>query len=353
MEELIQNCVGIDVAQNELVCSFAQRTGLGNINIIANAVFVNSEKGFKALLKWQQKIKPLETPIQFVMEATGVYHQRCVHFLHANGYDVSVVLPNKAMHFMKTLHIKTITDQTSANALAQMGIEKQLENWEAPHPLYNQLKHYSRERNRLVEERSAIKNLIHAEKAGEESGPKTIKRMEKRVELMNKQIKEVEKDMKELIATDAELKRKLEFITSIPGVGFITAASIVGETQGFRNIENKRQLVSYAGLDIVVKNSGTSVRSKPRISKRGNKHIRKAVHLPALSAIRNDENMKSIFVRLVSKHGIKMKAVVAVQRKILQLMYTLWVKEQMYDADHYQKNLGQVANAPALTKLIE
>jgi transposase len=103
----------------------------------------------------------------------------------------------------------------------------------------------------------------------------------------------------------------------------LTAATVLGETNGFDLIRNKRQITSYAGLDVKQKDSGTSVHKKPRISKRGNKHLRKALHMSALCYIRCNDNSKAIFVRLVSRNGIKMQAVVAVQRRLLELMYIL------------------------------
>ena len=60
------------------------------------------------------------------------------------------------------------------------------------------------------------------------------------------------------------------------------------------------------------------------------------MHLPALSAIRHDERFKAVFARLVSRHGIKMKAAVAVQRKLLEMMYTLFSKQMKYDKDYLQ-----------------
>jgi len=127
-------------------------------------------------------------------------------------------------------------------------------------------------------------------------------------------------------------------ICTIPGIGLLTAAIILGETNGFELIRNKRQLTSYAGLDVKEKQSGTSVKGVPRISKRGNKNLRKAMHLPALSAIRYDERFKAIFIRLVSKHGKKMKAAVAIQRKLLEMTYTLYKKQEKYDNAYLTKN---------------
>ncbi len=124
---------------------------------------------------------------------------------------------------------------------------------------------------------------------------------------------------------------------SLSGIGNLTAASVLGETNGFDLIRNRRQLASYAGFDIKEKQSGTSIRGKARISKRGNKHLRKTMHMPALAAIRSDERFKDIFIRLVSKHGIRMKAVVAVQRKLLELMYIIHKNQTPYEKEYLKK----------------
>jgi len=98
---------------------------------------------------------------------------------------------------------------------------------------------------------------------------------------------------------DKKIAVDMENITSIPGVGRTTALAILGETNGFELIRNKRQLVSYAGLDVAEKTSGTSVKHKTRISKKGNVHIRKAIYYPALSAIKNSECHKEFYKRIV------------------------------------------------------
>ena len=85
------------------------------------------------------------------------------------------------------------------------------------------------------------------------------------------------------------------------------------------------------------KQSGTSVKGKPKISKKGNRYLRKAMHLPALAAIRHDERFKAIFVRLVGKHGIKMKAAVAVQRKLLEMIFTIYKNRTAYDKEYFKK----------------
>ena len=136
---------------------------------------------------------------------------------------------------------------------------------------------------------------------------------------------------------DVELQQEIEKICTIPGIGWLTAVIVLAETNGFELIRNKKQLTSYAGLDVKEKLSGTSVKGKPRISKNGNRSLRKAMHLPALTAVRWDENFKSIYARLVSKHGIKMKALVAIQRKLLEMIYVLFKNKTKYDKEYENK----------------
>ncbi|WP_216593828.1 transposase [Flavihumibacter sp. ZG627] len=140
-----------------------------------------------------------------------------------------------------------------------------------------------------------------------------MERIKKRIAFVDNQLKEIRTELTGLLNQDAEIKQLIKQLCTLPGVGLLTAITVVAETNGFELIRNKRQLASYAGLDVREKQSGTSVKGKPTISKKGNRFLRKAMHLPALAAIRCDERFKAVFDRLVARHGIKMKAVVAVQ----------------------------------------
>lgn len=123
-------------------------------------------------------------------------------------------------------------------------------------------------------------------------------------------------------------------MSSAVGVGEITAATVLGELNGFELIRNKRQVASYAGFDVIEKKSGTSVRGKSKISKRGNKYLRKAMYMPALTAVKHDDRFKAIYARLISRHGIKMKALTAIQRKLLEMMYTIFKTRKPYDRNY-------------------
>ena len=338
----IKQCVGIDCGLQELVVAYGVMDESYDVKILSNTKFSNNEKGFKQLLSWSKKLNPQSGEVVYVIEATGVYHEKISLYLHEQLCRISVLLPNRAKAFLKTLSVKTVNDKVSAQMLAQFGLEKKLDAWQPPQPVYNDLRQLTRERDQLIGEQTQVKNQLHAEKSGAWPNAGSIKRMQQRIRFLSKQIEEIEKEISGVLEKESWLKKKIKNVCTIKGVGLLTAVTVVAETNGFNLIRNKKQLVSYAGLDVITKDSGTSVKSKPRISRKGNKYLRKCLHYPALTSIRSTDQMKALFVRLVSKHGIKMKAVVAVQRKILELIYILWKKDEAYDPDyHSKKKKGQ------------
>jgi transposase len=337
MAKVVKQVVGIDVAQDELVVCFGKQYEDFSFKIISRKKFINEKSGFEKLMKWLEPLTDKEAHLCFVMEATGVYHENFAYYLSGKGYNVSIILPNKMSNYFKTLTVKTITDDTMSEVIMQFGIERKLDNWQAPKGVYRKLQQLTRERSQLIEESTVIKNQVHAEKASAFPSKKSLARCNKRLALLEKQEAEIKAELDELIKSDEEVQRIVILLCSISGIGKLTASTVLGETNGFNLIRNKRQLASYAGFDVIEKQSGTSVKGKSRISKKGNKHLRKAMHLPALSAIRSDERFKAVFARIVSKHGIKMKAAVAVQRKLLEMTYTIFKTGKRYDKKYLQK----------------
>lgn len=343
MRKIVKQAVGIDVAQDELVVCLGRMYDDWTPELHASKTFANSEKGFLSLVKWVSRLCDPSLRVRYVMEATGVYHEALAYFLDGRGLDLSIVLPNKISNYMRTLEVKTITDQTAAQAITRFALERKLDTWVRPKGLFKKLKQLSRERGQLVEERTVLKNQLHAEQAEAQPNKQSIARIKKRIALLDEQQKEIMQEIREWIKTDREVQQLTLLICSLPGVGLVTASILLAETNGFDLIRNKRQLTSYAGLDVKEKQSGTSVKAKPHISKKGNRHLRKAMHMPALAAIRHDERFKAVFARLVAKHGIKMKACVAVQRKLLEMVYVLYKTGKPYDKN-FCKNLCETTS---------
>ena len=341
MKRIVKQVVGIDVAQKELVVSLGGMHEDLSIEIYAFKVFPNTKNGFSTLVSWVQTRVDPNVKVRYVMEATGVYHESLAYYLAQQDCEVSIVLPNKISNYFRTLEVKTITDKTASETIARFGLERKLDLWKRPKPIFKKLRQLTRERDQIVQERTMAKNQLHAEQAEAEPHPSSVSRIQKRITLLNKQEKEIQQEIAKMAKEDLEVSSSIEYIRSITGVGLLTTATVLAETNGFELIRNKRQITSYAGFDVKEKQSGTSVRGKARISKRGNRYLRKAMHLPALAAIKHSERFKGIFVRLVSKHGIKMKAAVAVQRKLLEMIYTIYKTKTLYNEDYLKTKSEQ------------
>lgn len=327
----VKYTVGIDVAKDELVCCMIGLTDSFTIQVLGRKKFSNNDEGFAALYKWALKLTKNSIVPEFVMEATGVYHVSLANHIYDQQAVVGVILPNKISNYMRTLVLKTINDDTSSECIAEYGARHKIAPWVKPDADLLQMRTLTRERENCVKQRAAAKNQKHAAIIAQGEGSSTVMRLEALIALFDAQEKEIEAEIAKLVKANKTLSRKIKHLTSIPGVGLVTAWTVVGETLGFSMITSSRQLVSYAGLDVRTKESGTSVKSKTRISKKGNKHIRKALYFPAFTAVNYNENMSELYERLVSKQGIRMKAAVAVQRKLLVLMYTLWKTDQPFD----------------------
>lgn len=341
MKDIKRQSIGIDVAKEDFAVNFSVCNEMQEIKHLSSRKFQNTDAGFKDFHAWVIKWKNADLPLILVMEATGVYHEKLACSIVDKGFQLAVVLPKRAKDFSKTLKTKATTDKISSQYLAVMGLEKKLDLWSKPERVFVRLRKLTRERSQLMALRTEVKNHIHAENSGAWPNTKTIQRCKMQVKLLDKQVEEIEKDIQDILKQNLELKGRIKKITSIPGIGVLTAVTIIAETNAFKDIRNKRQLVSYAGYDILQHTSGTSVNTKARISKRGNRHIRKAMHMPALAAIKHNEQNKNTFVRIVSKTGIKMKGVVAVQRKLLVLIYTLWKNDAEFDPRFEENKQGQ------------
>jgi len=334
MLQTIKQVVGIDVAQNELVVSMGRMRSDWTPEAFASKSFANNKTGFAALLKWVASHQEPQCPVRYVMEATGVYHESLAYFLHEQGCELSIVLPTKISNYHRTLEVKTITDKTSAQTITRFGLERKLDQWHKPDPMYKRMRQLTREREQVIAARTVAKNQLHAERAEAEPGKKTVERLKKQIVLFNAQEKEIATEIRTLIKGQENISHAMKLLTTITGIGDMTAAAVLAETNGFELIRSKRQLTSYAGLDVREKQSGTSIKGKAKISKKGNVHLRKAMHMPALTAVRYDARFKAVFERLVARHGIKMKAYVAIQRKLLEMTYTIFKTQQVYQKNY-------------------
>jgi transposase len=335
MEKIHKQNVGIDVSGKELAVCLMVETVEFKRKIKGTRKFPNNEEGIKSLHRWVEERRDPSVAIRYTMEATGVYHENLAYYLQDQGEIVHIVLPNRAKKYAQSLEYKSKTDKIDSKILARMGLERELQIWTPMSPVFRLLKGLTRERSMLIKHRTMLKNQRHAMMEMAWTNKKSISRVDQLIRQINKQIEAIEDEVEKMVDQEEVLKKKLLKLMTIPGIGFLSAVIIVAETDGFTLIRSRKQLISFAGLDVKIQESG-KWKGKPRISKKGNVHIRKALYFPALTAARDARFEGNLYNRIFEKKGIAMIASVALQRKMLALMFTLWKNDTIY-VENYQK----------------
>jgi len=335
MKDPIQQSVGIDIAKESFTACVCQRDQSNGTQLSPVADFKNSKSGFNQLVKWSRKLTQSSSSVVFVMEATGNHYENLAHHLYNLKMNVSVQLPNKITHYAKSLNIKTKTDAVDARVIAKLGVERKLSAWRPPRTIFKQLKELTRLYSELMKEKTVFLNRLDSIKSGYKPQPFIIKTNKKLIKALTKQIEVCVEEIEKLVQSDEWLWSKVQKVITIKGVGLTSAAIVLAETQGFEFVNNIRQLTSYAGLDVVRRESGTSVMGRTRISKKGNSRIRAALYFPALVAVQHNEDLRRKYHRIKSGKPSKMIGITAIQRRILILMYTLWKKDEEF-IDNYE-----------------
>lgn len=336
--------VGIDIAKDSFVACLGYLEVGQQLHFGKEATFDNTASGFADLLQWVAKHQAADSPRWFVVGATGVYYEELASFLADNQQLLSVLLPNKVKHFARSTAQKSKTDQLDAHLLCRLGLERALPAWQPPTPALRQLRGLARERQVLTRQGAQLKTRAHAYAHSYQPDSRTLARLAAQQQFVVQQLKALDQDLADLLTAEPELARKLAHLTSIPGIG-LTTAIVVAETSGFVLVENERQLTSYAGLDVVQRQSGLSTPAT-RISRRGNVRLRTALYLPAVSSLRYNPQQMAFYARLRARQPSGKPGVIAVMRKLLVLCYSLWKNDCPCDPHYHPAHVAEKEVAP-------
>lgn len=331
---IFKQSIGIDVSMDTIEVRYGYIDFNQNTTLTTSKTFKNTLAGHKKCLDWSLKNKLTESLlIVFVMEATGVYYENLAHFLNANNQQVAVVLPNKIRNYAKSLESKSKTDPIDSATITRFALERKQSLWSPPDPKIKAIRDLAREYQNLKAMATEVKNHVHAKEHAFSYQKASMKRKQKLIAFLDKQTKQILEEITKIVNSIPELEQKISKLVTIKGVGFITIVTVLAETNCFEHVSSAKQLASYAGLDVVFNDSGKR-KGKTSISKKGNKFIRKAIFMPALSASRHNHHLKELYKRLVAKGKNKKAALIAVARKLLLLIYAIWKNDTEYIPDY-------------------
>ena len=331
---MLKYALGMDVSKKDIHVCLSVIDTKQQVKVKASSKFANSTQGFKDLLIWLARHKKeSDIPLVNVIEATGVYYEACALFLFKAGFDVAVVLPNKAKKYLQALGLRSKNDKIDAAGLARMGAEQCLELWQPMDEFFYILRTMTRHHQSLQELKTNINNQLHADEHSIYSTKAVIKQLKKLITTIEKQLKETDQSIHDHLYSNDEVGQRVNHVIDIKGLSYMTVATVLAETNGLTLFKSASQLVRYSGYDVIENQSGGH-RGKTKISKKGNSRIRRAMYMPAFNVVRYEKgNFKTFFERILARHHQKMKAYVAVQRKLLVMIYTLWKKNEAFNRD--------------------
>lgn len=322
---MTQPVLGIDIAKATFdVCLLsAQQTWA--------AQFENNPAGFKQLSRWVANRTAQQT--HACLEATGQYGEGLAEYLYQQGWPVSVVNPARIAAYAHSQLRRNTTDTADAALIAQYCTREQPPLWSPPPASFQELQALVR---RYEDLQAAYQQENNRLKSGTRQAI-VVADLREHLQELKERMQKIQQAIQEHIQSHPELRQRQELLLSIPGIGKLTAAKLLGEICDVTAFSDARQLAAYAGVTPRNFVSGTSVHKKARLSKTGNANLRKALYMPAISAKRYNPIIHAFCQRLLNA-GLSPKQVVgAAMRKLLHLVYGILKSGKPFDPDFLQK----------------
>ena len=295
MEPISYTYIAIDVAKEEHWVQTPDEQAFG---------ILNDETGFRQLLR---RIQHLPNPC-IVVESTGAYQRPLMRFLYREKVEVIEVNPAQVRHLARSDGQKAKNDAIDAKVLLRFAQEKKLKPMPAPSPEQLELKDWLDRRAQLTEAIAREKNRL--EKKPEHTQD-SIKRV---LKCLQEELKEVEKQIENLIDSDPDLKSKQKIMTEISGVGKVTAWTLQAELPELTKI-NRNEAVALSGIAPYDHDSGKN--HKKRKIYGGRAKVRKTLYMATQTATIHNDHLRKYFTRLRSKGKPYKVAMVAAMRKLL------------------------------------
>jgi transposase len=298
-----ESVIGIDVSKNKLdVADWPES-------------FTSQATNDKA--GHQQLIKKLPQPKSclVVIEATGRYEKAVALALVDAGYLVSVVNPRQVRDFAKALGILAKTDRIDARVIARFGEQVRPRALAQMHEKQDELDQLVTRRRQLIASRTAEKN-----RTGTVTAKVVRKSLQKIVDQLSKEIRRIDSEISRLIKSDEEWKGRSELLKSAPGVGEVTATTLIAEVPELGQL-NRQKISALVGVAPFNRDSG-QFRGRRTIFG-GGRAVRSALYMAALAARRCNPVIREFADRLEARGKLPKVILVACMRKLLVILNSM------------------------------
>lgn len=308
--------VGIDIAKRKFDCALLLEERF------RTKVFENNASGIEACVHWIAR--HAATPVHACIEATGPYAQALAEALHDAGHVVSLINPARSRAFSDSLGVRSKTDAVDARTLARLCLALKPEPWIPAARHVRELQELVRRLDALIQMHTQeINRLAVAHEAVRGS-------IEQMLAALDGHIETIKREIAKHIDHHPDLKAQRDLLDSVPGIGPATSAWIIAELSAKR-FTSARAAAAFVGLTPAHRLSGSSVQGKPRLSKRGNAQLRKALYWPAITALRCNPLVQALGERLRARGKHKMTIIAAAMRKLIHIAFGVLKSGKPFD----------------------
>lgn len=288
------------------------------------ASFSNSAEGFTQLQAWL--IAHGVSELHACMEATNIYWEALASWLHAHTHTVSVVNPARIKGYAQATMQRNKTDKLDSAVIASFCAKHQPTAWEPQSEEQRRLRALVRHRDDLLHTQLQQLNRLR------DTTDALVKRsLETVLKTIASELAAIERQIKEHLAAQTTMRSNLSLLTSIVGIGAVTAAKLLAEFAELEQYSSAKAAAADAGLTPSHYESGTSVRRRPKLSKLGKAGIRAALYWPAITAMTRCPSIKAFAERLAARGKPKKVIIGAVMRKLVHICYGVLKHQTPYD----------------------
>jgi transposase len=322
---------GIDVSARSLSVALIEQD-----HGITERQFANNASGHKSLLGWLSRRK---AKVRVSLEATGIYSLDLALALdRETSIELAVLNPKLVNRFAQTLR-RSKTDAADAVVLAEYSQRMPFTAWQSPEANHLRLRTTGRYIESLVVEQASVKNRLRTAESTATTPRAVLRDLKQAQATLSRRIARMRREAEKLVQQEAELRERFALLVSIPGIAKISALQILSELVLLAPAMTVRQWVAYSGLDPVHHESGTSIHKPSHISRAGNRHLRRALYMPTLSAVRCDPHLRAFHQALRERHKTGLQALMAVERKLLHAIYGIFKNGMPFDGKRLFPNL--------------
>jgi transposase len=331
----IKHFIGIDVSKDTLDLSVVV-----NGKVLSHYCIGNNSKEIKSTVYIIMKaLGGSFDDMIFCMEHTGLYNLPVVKWLQKNQGKMWL---ESGVHIRRTLGlVRGKNDKIDSSRIAMFAYTNRhkIKLWIPPRQVIERIAALLSMRIRLVKARKQLSTANNEQKKFLDKGimHSLNKYTNRATSVIDKQVKAIENEIIGLIKEDEKLKRMYQIITSVNGIGLVTASYILITTNEFINIHDPKKFACYSGVAPFEHTSGTSIRGRNRVSHIANKSIKALLHLSAISTLNTPGEIQDYYNRKIAEGKNKMSIINAIRNKLILRIFACIKQNRLYEKNYCYK----------------